>query len=573
MKKATQYARASTDMQGQSVPDQLKATSAFAKQHDYQIVGEPFIDDGKSGVLTKYRPAFLKLMNLIQSGHAEFNCILVYDVSRWGRFLDEDEGIYWEVVCRNAGVEVIYTNDNFPPERSVANTIMKTLQRIYASNQPRKLSKDVIRGLRSFVEKGSWPGAPPYAYARAEFDANGKFVKKLEKGESKAFREHDIKLVPGDKTEVKTVRQIFDWSKSEVGEISIVNRLNTAKIPSPSGGKWGTSSLQKILTNEVYTGKFVWGRMKGGKFTLLENSCGDTNPSRRMHDKDKWIVIPNAYEPIVDRETFDQVQKNLKKHSFIQNPGAGRTLGSQFLLTGIVRCGSCGGKYSGRTYHRRRRKKAYLCYRCATRAKKGDAVCKSRIVNREQIDHFVLEKIKGYVNRPEFWNMVEKSLREAQGKDDLTKIAQQSLRKEIENSEKGIETLLDLIEKGDASNRKLYDGRLSKKREELEKLQADLAQLEAKTTPKPPVEDMIRKAKKEFSNLSVLLTDSVFGDVDANELKKKLIKRFLWKVIVDSNRAQVDFYFYKLPRITPDLEPLAPERSKTLSASRTRGRM
>lgn len=567
-KRAVQYARASTDMQDQSVDDQLKATSLYANDHGYDIVRTPFVDDGISGVLTKDRHAFMRLMDLVQHGKPDFQYILTYDMSRWGRFLDEAEQGYWDFILHQAGIDVIYTHDLFSPGNSPESNILKGIQRSNASNMPKKLSLDVTRGLKSLVKAGYWPGEAPYAYVRCEVDEYGKKWKTLVKGERKNFPHHNIKLVPGNKSEVKTVKSIFTWSKQGVGEITIANKLNSANVPSPSGGKWGISTIQKILTNPAYTGTTVWGRRKGGKFTYYLNSWGDSNPGGRMHDKDKWITCEHTHEPLIDDATFKQVRKNLEKHSFIKNPGQGRTYGSQFLLTSLIYCKNCGAKYGGRSYHRRRRKKAYLCYRCGTRAKKGQVACDARTVNREHLDHFAIDRIIDELTEVNFWPHVEKSLRDKLEKGYRIKRDEEFIKREIAKAKISIDKLLDLIEHGNSGNRQLYDDRLSKNREEMEKLEDELASLKSTRDSIASVETIIKKAKKEFSNPSKLLSDSVFGDHEANELKKKIIKEFLYKVVVDSDQMKVDFYFYKIPRISQNLPPVHEDRSGSLSASR-----
>ena len=59
------------------------------------------------------------------AGRADFSIILVYDVSRWGRFQDADESAYYEYLCRSAGITVQYCADQFENDGSPISTIVK----------------------------------------------------------------------------------------------------------------------------------------------------------------------------------------------------------------------------------------------------------------------------------------------------------------------------------------------------------------------------------------------------------------------------------------------------------------
>ena len=95
MKQAVAYLRCSTNMQDQSIPDQRKAILDFAETHGYKVV-DCFIDEGISGVSVDKRDSFNRLMKTVENADKSIEYILVYDISRWGRFPDSDESAYWE---------------------------------------------------------------------------------------------------------------------------------------------------------------------------------------------------------------------------------------------------------------------------------------------------------------------------------------------------------------------------------------------------------------------------------------------------------------------------------------------
>ena len=105
--RAVQYVRMSTDMQRQSIENQSEAIALYAARRGLTIL-RSYEDAGKSGLRLGRRDALKTLIDEVKSGRADFKIILVYDVSRWGRFQDADESAYYEFICKEAGVTVEY---------------------------------------------------------------------------------------------------------------------------------------------------------------------------------------------------------------------------------------------------------------------------------------------------------------------------------------------------------------------------------------------------------------------------------------------------------------------------------
>jgi len=97
--RAAQYVRMSTDYQRYSIQNQAAAIAAYAQQKNLTIV-RTYVDEGRSGLRIKGRAGLIELIDDVQSGRAEFDHILVYDVSRWGRFQDVDKSAHYEFVCK-----------------------------------------------------------------------------------------------------------------------------------------------------------------------------------------------------------------------------------------------------------------------------------------------------------------------------------------------------------------------------------------------------------------------------------------------------------------------------------------
>ena len=103
-----------------------------------------------------------------------FKSILVYDVSRWGRFQDADESAYYEYICRQAGVAVHYCAEQFENDGSPVSTIVKGVKRAMAGEYSRELSSKVFQGACRLVKLGFRQGGTAgYGLRRMLVDANG----------------------------------------------------------------------------------------------------------------------------------------------------------------------------------------------------------------------------------------------------------------------------------------------------------------------------------------------------------------------------------------------------------------
>jgi DNA invertase Pin-like site-specific DNA recombinase len=94
----------STEQQQCSIENQSAAIALYGAAHKMGIV-RAFVDAGKIGTTIKRRAGLQELLRVVESGNADFTDILVYDVSRWGRFFDTDESAHYEFLCKRAGLQ------------------------------------------------------------------------------------------------------------------------------------------------------------------------------------------------------------------------------------------------------------------------------------------------------------------------------------------------------------------------------------------------------------------------------------------------------------------------------------
>jgi DNA invertase Pin-like site-specific DNA recombinase len=206
---AVAYVRMSTDHQKYSTENQLDIIRNYATVRGLKIL-RVFEDFGKSGLRIKGREALQGLMAEVKSGQADFKAILVYDVSRWGRFQDADEGGYYEFECTRAGIQVHYCGEQFENDGSISSNLLKTVKRVMAGEYSRELSVKVFAGQCRLVELGyRQGGAAGYGLRRVLIDEQGNPKGQLSRGEQKSLQTDRVVLVLGPDREQDVVRRMY----------------------------------------------------------------------------------------------------------------------------------------------------------------------------------------------------------------------------------------------------------------------------------------------------------------------------------------------------------------------------
>ena len=191
------YVRMSKEHQQYSTSNQMDAIRDYAKRRGMQIVKE-YSDEGKSGLSIQGRDSLSQMIQDVQNEEASFSAILVYDVSRWGRFQDADESAYYEYICRRAGVSVHYCAEQFENDGSPVSTIVKGVKRAMAGEYSRELSSKVFQGACRLVQLGYRQGGTAgFGLRRVLLDQSGAKKGELKMGEQKSIQTDRVVLVPG----------------------------------------------------------------------------------------------------------------------------------------------------------------------------------------------------------------------------------------------------------------------------------------------------------------------------------------------------------------------------------------
>jgi len=202
--RAVAYVRMSTERQEYSTRNQLDVIEEYATARNLTLVAV-YEDAGKSGLTKRGRPALCRLLDAVQQPH-NFAFILVYDMTRWGRFQDIDESAYYEYLCRIHGVNVAYCAEAFENDGSPYASIFKAIKRISAADYSRELSAKVFRGQCRIIRMGYKCGGPAgYGLRRVLLNEQGEFLQILSYGERKALQNYRVVLAPGPAFEVAVV--------------------------------------------------------------------------------------------------------------------------------------------------------------------------------------------------------------------------------------------------------------------------------------------------------------------------------------------------------------------------------
>jgi DNA invertase Pin-like site-specific DNA recombinase len=206
---AAEYMRGSTDRQEYSTDNQTLVNRAYAVTHRMTIV-RTYSDEARSGLVIDRRDALKQLIEDVRSGNADFRVILVYDVSRWGRFQDPDEAAYHEFTCKRAGIRVIYCAEQFEDDGSPYSAAFKAMKRAAAADYSRELSVKVFNGQCRLIDLGyRLGGAAGFGLRRQLVDQKGAAKGILARGEWKSIATDRVVLIPGPPDELDIVRRIF----------------------------------------------------------------------------------------------------------------------------------------------------------------------------------------------------------------------------------------------------------------------------------------------------------------------------------------------------------------------------
>ena len=287
----------STDHQQYSIVNQSAALALYAAAHGIGII-RSFVDEGKSGTTIKGRTGLQALLRLVESGRADFGLILVYDVSRFGRFPDSDEAAFYEYSCKRAGIQVLYCAEQFENDNSTASNLLKALKRTMAGEFSRDLSVKVFAAQCRLAQLGFRMGGPAaYGLRRLLVDKDFKVKKVLGPGEYKGRQTDRTILVLGDAEEIKTVHRIFNlFTRNKMKTVEIAKKLNEEGLPF-RGHAWERQNINYLLQNPAYIGTNAFCRVKAVPGGL-----------KKTISEENWSKRERAFPAIIQPQQFHAAQ-------------------------------------------------------------------------------------------------------------------------------------------------------------------------------------------------------------------------------------------------------------------------
>lgn len=293
---AAKYVRMSTEHQQYSIDNQVDAISRYARDHDMDIV-RTYTDSGKSGLAMRNRPGLRQLIEDVERGSPGYAAILVYDVSRWGRFQDVDESAFYEYQCRRAKIALHYCAESFSNDGSAWAALAKSLKRTMAAEYSRELSAKVFAGQSRLTELGFRQGGTAgYGFRRLLIDQTGKPKFVLHCGERKSITTDRVVLVPGPQEEIDVVNEVFRLYVTERrGTKEIAKLLNKRGILGEGRRPWTRYIIRRMVTNPKYIGSNVTNR-----------SSAKLRTRQVQNPPELWVRRDNAFPAIVDPRIFQQ---------------------------------------------------------------------------------------------------------------------------------------------------------------------------------------------------------------------------------------------------------------------------
>ena len=347
---AALYARVSSDRQDVdlSVAAQLRALRDYAKANGYSIARE-YVDEAESGRIAD-RPQFRNMIDEGGKATAPFQVILVWKFSRFTR--KREHAVAFKSMLRRKGIRVVSITEHADdsPTGKLMEAIIESVDEFYSEN----LAEEVKRGMREAASRGFFLGSKaPFGYTRVKISDGVK----------------DRPTLEVDPMAAPIVKEIFESSRRGSGLKEICKELN-GRGSTNRGRRWQKNIVHYLLTNEAYTGAAVWG------------------VKSKDEKAQEPVRVENAWPALVSRETFDLVQQGLHERApTVQRPAR---VGSQYLLSGLLRCGVCGKPYSAQGA----KSGQFAYYVCASLFREGAGACTARYLNATKVEDLVIQKVR-----------------------------------------------------------------------------------------------------------------------------------------------------------------------------------
>lgn len=516
--RAVVYARVSTKEQAdqkESLPDQIKVCKKAIVDHGWELVQEPYKDEGISGHLLEERQGFQKLMQ--DARQYKFDLVVVKDFDRFARnrslanqARDELKKLFIQTYAVTTPVEPREPK-LYDPTDDDLGIMVEGFSDTMSEIERNKIRRRMMMGKVAIAKSGKIPNNVPYGYK----------IKRWLDEKGKVHREIEV-----DEEQSKVLRWIFDEYVKGKGMLQIAFELNEKGVKAPRNNLWRRQAVKYMLQNQTYTGKVLWGwRHADYSKNQLRKVRGHTG-----------IIEQGDHKAIIPPEIFALAQKEKQIRG---NSQKGRAQLSRGLLTGIAKCIRCKSGVTYLTRHHNRKNKnpkwnntttyEYLCG-----GYKYSGVCQRRIMSATRLEEFVLNQIRNLVNNP---TARERLIfdRNISISDDLQedytfaskKIAEIARRRQrVKDAyEAGIDTL------------DVYAANLKRLDDEENKYHAVAGDYEFKLQQLNERREELEKFTKSLEDFNTLWDNSEFQE------KKHFLRSIISEIRAGNGRIEIDFRF------------------------------
>lgn len=366
--------------ESESVTNQRKINLEFVEEkfcNEKYIIYDIYVDDGRSGTTEDTRPDFQRLSKDIREGNV--NCVVCKTLARafrnyadQGKFLEQYLPTY---SCRFIAFGNPYVDTFANPDctQNMEIPINGLMNDRYAA----RTSEDVRKTFRTKRNNGEFIGAfAPFGYLKNPENKNALII---------------------DEEAAEIVTEIFEKYLAGMSKLSIVRYLNDHSILCPTEYKQKRLGLKYQNPHSDPTKKPLWSEKTVGEILKNQMYCGDMVQGRyriksyKVHIQEKvpeeeWFIKENTHEPIIDRETFDKVQRLLQKDT--RTSPKNDTL---YLFSGFLRCADCERAMI------RSEVKNHVYYYCSTYKRRSKKACTKHSIQHNRLEAAVLYAIQQYV--------------------------------------------------------------------------------------------------------------------------------------------------------------------------------
>lgn len=478
MQTAAAYIRVSTEDQIEFSPDsQIKKIKEYASSHNILLPEEfIFLDEGISGRNALKRPAFMQMIGMAKTKPRPFDIILVWKFSRFARNR-QDSILYKSMLRKDCGIDVISITEQLSddPTSILIEALLEAMDEYYSIN----LAQEVKRGMHEKFSRGGVVSTPPFGYVIGE-----------------------------DRFEIDTekaaiVRMIYNDFLGGMGYRQIVTKLNDMQIRTNRGNLWENRTVEYVLSNPVYIGKFR--RNPNGKDRF-----------DRYHQGKEVLIVDGAHEAII---TEDQFWASLERIDNIKKAHTkyGHSTYAEIMLRGLVYCSNCGS-----TLVQAIKGTSLQCHKYA----RGQCTA-SHSITIKKINAAVLSKLEeDQASEANLLIHVKKTTTKNNAPEEISQALLDREYKRLERVKAAYEAGIDTLE----------EYRLNKTTilERIKELEKGLVQ-------KPMSQEEINKVfKARVRSALPKLKSNEISEADKNEI----IKSFVSKIVFNRADESIQIYYY-----------------------------